>query len=213
MKTRKTLALLTALSLPLSLLNGCALMEKSEEARWDAYKEAKQMEVIAKSLVIKEREQTKRAWLHAQTQVLTSPTGDASAAAIMMATKVAEMFSPETRAAEKFLSSKTEMPTGVLKETVHEIKGFAQAVAPAVLMGWTVGKALDTADKAVEKAMKDETPSNTVIRDSVISDQGDATDSTIVKAVTKPEAEEPEAKEPVEYREDLGEVPVGYVDD
>ena len=59
MKTRKTLALLTALSLPLSLLNGCALMEKSEEARWDAYKEAKQMEAIAKSLVIKEREQTK----------------------------------------------------------------------------------------------------------------------------------------------------------
>jgi len=126
-----------------SLITGCSLMEKSETARWDAYREAQHASIVAKSLVVKQREETKREWLRTQVEVLENPLADSSAAAIFMAVRVAEMFSPEARAAEAFMNHQTEIPTGVLKETLQELRGFA----PAVLTGWAVGQVFKKADE------------------------------------------------------------------
>lgn len=188
----------SAFSLLLFSLSGCGLMEKSETARWDAYREAVQMEVMAKSLAIKEREKTKQQWIRSQADVLSSPTGDPSAAAIMMATQVVGMFSPEAHAVEGFLKNQTAMPTGVLKETMQEFRGIAKDLAPAALVGWTVGRSLNTADKAIDKALNQD-PANTVISESTITQGGTTNTSETSETVIVNKAD---SEEPVGYLEE-----------
>jgi hypothetical protein len=172
----------SAFSLLLFSLSGCGLMEKSETARWEAYRETVQMEVMAKSLAIKERERTKQQWIRSQAEVLSRPSADSSsAAAIMMATQVVGMFSPEAQAVEGFLKTKTAMPTGVLKETMQEFRGMAKDLAPAALVGATVGRSLNTVDKAVDKALSRE-PASTVISDSTITQGGAEASSEVDKS-------------------------------